>query len=294
MFEDKALDTLIDLALDEDLGPGDRTTEWTVEPGALGKAVIVAKEPMVVAGTRAAVEVFQRVEPGLEVTLRARDGDGLEAEDELLELEGPLRGILSGERVALNFLGRLSGIATLTRRFVSAVEGTGATILDTRKTTPGWRSLEKAAVRAGGGRNHRGGLHDMVLVKDNHLVAAGGVSAAVERVRAGNTLGLAVEVEVDTLQELDELLPLNVDRILLDNMDLEVLREAVARIRKVGEGRPLTEASGNMILERVRAVAEIGVDLISVGALTHSAPQADLSLRVLRRWNQERDWHPEG
>jgi nicotinate-nucleotide pyrophosphorylase (carboxylating) len=163
---------------------------------------------------------------------------------------------------------------------VDAVSGTNAKILDTRKTIPGWRGLEKAAVRAGGGQNHRLGLHDMVLVKDNHLVAAGGVSEAVRRVRAHNTLGLEVEVEVNTLEELDELLPLGVDRILLDNMDGSTMAEAVRRARSLGEGRPLLEASGNVTLDTVRAVADTGVDLISVGALTHSAPQADLSLRV--------------
>jgi len=254
-----------------------------VDQGALGKAVIVAKEPLVVAGTKAASLVFRRVEPRLRLTLEAMDGDKLTAGDRLLLIQGPLRGILTGERVALNFLGHLSGVATLTRRYVDAVQGTGARILDTRKTTPGWRILEKEAVRAGGGENHRLGLHDMVLVKDNHLVAAGGVKPAVERVRNENRDGLAVEVEVTTLQELRELLPLGVDRVLLDNMELEVMKKAVSLVQALGETRPLVEASGNICLDSVRAVAETGVDLISVGALTHSATEADLSLRVLMR-----------
>jgi nicotinate-nucleotide pyrophosphorylase (carboxylating) len=283
MPDSKALDHLIALALAEDVGPGDWTTEWTVDRGALGKAVIVAKEPLVVAGTQAASRVFHRVEPRLRMTLEAMDGDRLMAGDRLLLVQGPLRGILTGERVALNFLGHLSGVATLTRRYVDAVQGTGARILDTRKTTPGWRSLEKEAVRTGGGENHRLGLHDMVLVKDNHLVAAGGVKAAVERVRNENRDGLAVEVEVNTLQELGELLPLGVDRVLLDNMDLETMKVAVSRVHALGEARPLVEASGNICLDSVRAVAETGVDLISVGALTHSATGADLSLRILMR-----------
>jgi len=280
MAERTALDQLIELALTEDVGPGDRTTEWTVDSGVFGEAVIVVKEPLVVAGTQAAAQLFQRVEPRLQVGLPAMDGDSLEVGEVVLQLQGPLRGILTGERAALNFLGRLSGVATLTREFVRAVEGTGARILDTRKTTPGWRELEKGAVKVGGGGNHRVGLYDMVLIKDNHLVAAGGVRAAVQRVRRGNDQGLEVEVEVTSLQELEELLPLGVDRILLDNMDIPTMEEAVVRIRDLGVGRPLTEASGNMTLQTVRAVAETGVDFISVGALTHSAPTVDLSLRV--------------
>jgi len=196
---------------------------------------------------------------------------------------GRARPILTGERTALNFLQRLSGVATMTRRFVDAVAGTGATILDTRKTTPSFRLLEKAAVRAGGGGNHRIGLYDMVLIKDNHIAAAGGITAAVRRVREHDRAGLPIEVEVTNLAELDEAIDAGVDRILLDNMDLETMRAAVERVReRAGEGRPrpLLEASGNITIDRVRAVAETGVDLISVGALTHSAPALDLSLRI--------------
>lgn len=280
MTRTESLDQLITLALEEDVGPGDWTTAWTVPGDRQGAAAVVAREAMVVAGTEAAVRVFQRVDPLLAVALET--GDGREALEGgiVLRVSGSLRSILTAERTALNFLGRLSGVATATRRFVKAVSGTGAQILDTRKTTPGWRFLEKAAVLAGGGRNHRVGLHDMVLVKDNHIVAAGGVRAAVEGVRRANRDGIPVEVEVGDLEEMEEALALGVKRILLDNMRLETMREAVVRARSLGTNRPLLEASGNMTLSRVRAVAETGVDFISVGALTHSAPAADLSLQV--------------
>jgi nicotinate-nucleotide pyrophosphorylase (carboxylating) len=214
------------------------------------------------------------------VSVEVPDGTEIKEDTLVLTVQGSLRSILTAERLALNFLGRLSGIATQTRRFVKAVSGTGTQILDTRKTTPGWRFLEKAAVLAGGGRNHRVGLHDMVLVKDNHIVAAGGIQAAVERVRRANRDRLPVEVEVGTLEELEEAMTLGVQRILLDNMRLETIREAVARAGAQGRDRPLLEASGNMTLGRVKAVAETGVDFVSIGALTHSATAADLSLRV--------------
>jgi nicotinate-nucleotide pyrophosphorylase (carboxylating) len=282
-MREETLARLMEVALAEDVGPGDWTTLWTVDPDARGEAEVVAKGSVVVAGTAVAREIFRRVEPGLVVEVLAPDGCRMEPGSVILRVRGPLRGILTGERTALNFLGRLSGVATLTRRFVEAVAGTGAEIQDTRKTTPGWRLLEKDAVRAGGGGNHRMGLYDMILVKDNHLAAAGGVQAAVERIRRENREGLAVEVEVGSLEELDQALPLGVERILLDNMAPETMAEAVRRTTALGSGRPLLEASGNVTLENVRAVAETGVDIISVGALTHSAPVADLSLRLLRR-----------
>ena len=281
MTRDETLELLISLALEEDVGSGDVTTLWTVDAEAKGGAAIVAKEPLVVAGTDAALRVFHRVDPQLDLKVVVADGEGAGEGEVVMRIQGSLRSILTAERTALNFLGRLSGISTLTRRFVREVVGTGATILDTRKTTPGWRVLEKAAVLAGGGGNHRMGLHDMVLVKDNHLAAAGGVLAAMERVRKENTAGLPVEVEVGTLGELAEALSVKVDRILLDNMSLETMAQAVTRTRALGEDRPKLEASGNMTLDRVRSVAETGVDFISVGALTHSAPVADFSLRVL-------------
>jgi nicotinate-nucleotide pyrophosphorylase (carboxylating) len=279
---DGYVDGLVARALDEDVGPGDWTTQWTVAPAARGSASIVAKAPLVVAGTAVARRVFAHLDDGVDVKAVASDGARLQPEDVALRLTGPVGALLTGERVALNFLGHLSGVATLTRRFVDAVSGTNARIIDTRKTTPGWRVLEKRAVVAGGGANHRMGLYDMVMIKDNHVVAAGGITAAVERVRAHNTAGLPVEVEVSSLEELDELLPLEVDRILLDNMTLTHLRAAVDRARAHPGRRPELEASGNVSLDTVRAVAETGVDLISVGALTHSAPTADLSMRVDR------------
>ncbi len=272
---------LVEAALEEDVGPGDWTTVWTVPPEVRGRAVVEAREPLVVAGLEAARTVFRILDSGLDVEAVVRDGERVAAGDVILRLSGPLASILTGERTALNFLSRLSGIATLTRRFVEVVEGTGVRILDTRKTTPGWRFLEKAAVRAGGGENHRMGLHDMVLVKDNHIEAAGGVREAVRRVLERNRDGLPVEVEVASLEELEAVVDLPVDRILLDNMPPRLLREAVVRVRRREAPRPLLEASGNVTLETVRAVAETGVDLVSVGALTHSARGVDLSLRIL-------------
>jgi nicotinate-nucleotide pyrophosphorylase (carboxylating) len=280
MLQSEALERLIDLALEEDVGPGDWTTLWTVPRDAEGTATVIAKEAMVVAGTDPATRVLHRVDPSLAVSVEVPDGTEIKEDTLVLTVQGSLRSILTAERLALNFLGRLSGIATQTRRFVKAVSGTGTQILDTRKTKPGWRFLEKAAVLAGGGRNHRVGLHDMVLVKDNHIVAAGGIQAAVERVRRANTDRLPVEVEVGSLEELEEAMTLGVQRILLDNMRLETIREAVARAGAQGRDRPLLEASGNMTLGRVKAVAETGVDFVSIGALTHSATAADLSLRV--------------
>lgn len=277
----EVLSTLIRMALAEDIGGGDWTSEWTLEPGARGRAVIVAKSDLVVAGIETAVRVFRAVDPDLRVEPRAVDGSRSRAEDVVLAVEGSLPSILTGERTALNFLSRLSGVATTTRRFVDAVEGTEARIVDTRKTTPAWRHLEKDAVRAGGGFNHRMGLHDMVLIKDNHIVAAGGIEAAIRAVRRANDLDLPVEVEVGDLDQLAVALRFGVERILLDNMTPDVLREAVSRAHALGENRPELEASGNVTLETVRTVAETGVDLISVGALTHSAPAADLSLRVV-------------
>ena len=225
--------------------------------------------------------VFAAVDAALDVTAEVRDGDRVDEGATLFRLSGPTRAVLTGERAALNFLGRLSGIATQTRRFTHAVAGTGAQVIDTRKTTPGWRLLEKGAVLAGGGANHRVGLHDMVLVKDNHADAAGGVAIAATRALEANDRGIPVEVEVRSLEELGEILALGVDRILLDNMDTDSLGEAVAEARKLGSARPELEASGGVTLSTVLEVAETGVDFISVGALTHSAPSADVSLRVI-------------
>ena len=276
----EVMDQLVRLALAEDVGPADWTTSCTVPPDARGHATVVAKSHLVVAGVEAAGAVFGAVDPALALGVVRGDGVRAGPGDVVLEVAGAAGRILTAERVALNFLGRLSGVATLTREFVEAVRGTGARIVDTRKTTPGWRHLEKAAVRAGGGINHRLGLFDMVMIKDNHIAAAGGITAAVERVRARNQAQLPIEVEVRSGEELEEALTLGVDRILLDNMDLGTLARAVERAHRLGSDRPELEASGNVTLETVRSVAETGVDLISVGALTHSAPVADLSLRM--------------
>jgi nicotinate-nucleotide pyrophosphorylase (carboxylating) len=270
-----SLDALVRLALAEDLGapPRDATSEAVIDPEATGAAAIRAKEPLVLAGIEAARATFGAVDPALRFTAERHDGDRLRAGEVAVRIEGSLRAILTAERTALNFLQRLSGIATHTARFVEAVRGTRATILDTRKTTPGWRALEKAAVRAGGGTNHRMGLYDAVLIKDNHVEAAGGVKAAVERARRAAP-GSPIEVEVGSSGELEEALASGAGRILLDNMDLAAIREAVKRVA----GQVPLEASGGVTLDRVRAIAECGVDFISVGALTHSAPAANLSL----------------
>jgi len=272
---------LIEDALAEDIGEGDVTTLWTVPEKRTNQAHIVAKQSLVVSGVDVAVEVLRRVGPTLEIDVRLGNGHAADVGDVICSVSGPTRSILTAERVALNFLGHLSGIATFTRRFVDAIDGTDARIVDTRKTTPGWRQMEKRAVRHGGGENHRHGLYDMVLIKDNHIAAAGEPEQALARVKHHNTNGLPVEIEVTTVQQLTRVLPFGVDRVLLDNMSLEMLRDCVRRVQAWGDRRPLTEASGNVSLGTVRSIAETGVDLISVGALTHSAPVADFSLRVV-------------
>jgi nicotinate-nucleotide pyrophosphorylase (carboxylating) len=262
-------------ALAEDIGAGDVTTEATVPESALGTAELLVKEPGVVCGLRAAESTFRALDPDIRFEALANDGDVIDEPPALVaRVAGSERAILTGERVALNFLGRLSGIATLTRRYVEAVDGTGAAVLDTRKTTPGLRALEKHAVAVGGGRNHRFGLDDAVLVKDNHLRAAGSVADAVRLVRAASDL--PIEVECETLTQVAEALGADVDAILLDNMTLAELREAVA----LAAGRARLEASGGVSLDTIRAIAETGVDEISVGALTHSARSLDVSLEL--------------
>ncbi len=270
-------DTLLWAWLKEDLGPGDLTSELLVPEGLRGEAVILAKEGGVVAGLGVAERVFRLLEPGLAFRPEVEEGTEVAVGQVLARLEGPLRAILMGERLALNLLQRLSGIATLTRAYVQALEGTRARLLDTRKTTPGLRALEKWAVRVGGGANHRFGLFDGILIKENHVRAAGGVAQAVRRAKEKAPHYLKVEVEVRNLGELEEALGAGADLILLDNFPLEELAEAV---RRVG-GRVPLEASGNMTLERARRAAETGVDYISVGALTHSARALDLSLLVV-------------
>jgi nicotinate-nucleotide pyrophosphorylase (carboxylating) len=275
------IDRVVEAAILEDVGDGDISTAWTVRENTRARAVLIARAPGVVAGLAVAERVFQRVDSRIRVTPRTADGARVDVEDVLADVEGLARGILTAERTALNFLQRMSGIATITAAYVAAVAGTGVRILDTRKTAPGLRMPDKYAVVAGGGTSHRMGLHDMVLLKENHIEAADGIGPAVASVKAAmarDRRRVMVEVEVKTLRELDDALAVGVDRVMLDNMDLETTRLAVARAEAFGEDRPLLEASGNVTLETVRAVAETGVDLISVGALTHSAPSMDMSL----------------
>jgi nicotinate-nucleotide pyrophosphorylase (carboxylating) len=268
-----ALDAIVANALAEDLGDGDVTVAATIPAGARARAVITQKQAGVVSGLDAAQRTFERCDPDVRVTRLAEEGAWHEPPHRVLEIEGTAAGILAAERTALNFLQRLSGVATLTAAYVAAIEGTGARIIDTRKTTPGLRLLEKEAVVHGGGTNHRIGLWDMVLIKENHIAAAGGVGAAVRAAQA-HAPGLPLEVEVETMAELDEALEAQAPRILLDNMDAAQLREAVERVA----GRAETEASGGISLQTVRDAAATGVTYVSVGALTHSAPALDLSL----------------
>lgn len=272
------LDSLIRLALEEDIGPGDVTGEYFIGADRQARAVALAKEPGVLAGAAVAVRVFQAVDPRLVVSQLRADGEVLAAGDRILEVAGPARAVLAAERVALNFLQHLSGVATLTRRYVEAVAGTGVKILDTRKTLPGWRQLEKDAVRAGGGCNHRLGLYDRAMVKDNHLLVDGGdaaLQAAIARLKRDRP-GVLVELEADSLAQVARFLEFTgVDIILLDNMTPDELRAAVA-LR--GAAGPRLEASGGVTLETLREIATTGVDEISVGALTHSAKALDISL----------------
>jgi nicotinate-nucleotide pyrophosphorylase (carboxylating) len=268
---------IVDLALAEDLAAGDVTSRVTVAADARAAGVIVAKAPGLVSGLPVAAAVFDRVDPSSTFRPHLADGDTVQPGDAVATVAGPARSLLAAERVALNLLQRLSGVATLTARYVAAVAGTHARVVDTRKTTPGLRGLEKAAVRHGGGQNHRFGLGDGVLIKDNHLAAVGGpdrVARAVRLARRDAPHTLRIEVEVTTVDEAREALDAGADAILLDNMTAAELRRAVDLVA----GRALLEASGGVTLETIRAVAETGVDLVSVGALTHSAPALDLSL----------------
>jgi nicotinate-nucleotide pyrophosphorylase (carboxylating) len=297
---DEQIQAIVERALAEDVGSGDVTSQWILPPELGVHGHLLAKAQGVLAGLEVARQVFQQVDERIALQARMKDGHALSQGDIVATVEGPAASILTAERTALNFLQRMSGIATLTGRYVEAVAGTPAVILDTRKTAPGLRLLDKWAVRLGGGQNHRLGLYDMVLIKDNHIAAAGGITQAVERVRRRNrpglrpepfdpaqdvpveglrpepVEGLAVEVEVKSLAELEEALALRVDRIMLDNMDLDEMRRAV----EITAGRVPLEASGNVTLENVAAIAATGVDYISVGALTHSVKALDISLDV--------------
>ena len=268
----------VQAALAEDIGTGDATTIALVPESTRVTAAIVAREPLVAAGLGLAEAAFRELAPAAQIARLANDGERITAGKPLLTISGPARGILSAERVALNFVQRLSGVATLTAQFVDAIKGTRAEILDTRKTTPGWRRFEKYAVTCGGGRNHRIGLYDMILIKDNHLVALknespNAIAAAVDRARRQYPQ-LKVEVEADTLEQVDQALAAGADLVLLDNMNPIQLRLAVQKCK----GRAQTEASGGINLAGVRAIAETGVDFISIGALTHSARAMDIGL----------------
>lgn len=270
------IDRVVALALAEDVGDGDLTSEALVPDDAHCRAQLLLEEPGVVCGVPIAAAVFRALDPSVHVEATHPEGTTVtDVPIVVADLEGPARAVLTGERVALNLLGRLCGIASLTRRFVEQVEGTGVTILDTRKTTPGLRALEKYAVRCGGAQNHRAGLDDAILVKENHLRLAGGIPASVAALR-GRSNGLAIEVEAETLEQVGEALAAGVERILLDNMSPGQLVDAVALVG----GRAELEASGGVSLATVRSYAETGVDFISVGALTHSARSLHVSLEV--------------
>jgi nicotinate-nucleotide pyrophosphorylase (carboxylating) len=275
---DILVERAVKAALEEDLGlAGDITTRATVPDNALAKSAIVSRASGRIAGLQCVEATFRLIDPTVSFEPDVRDGDDVKPGDPVARVSGPAAAILTGERVALNFLCHLSGIATATQAFVKAIEGTNAHICCTRKTTPGLRALEKFAVRAGGAQNHRFGLYDAVLIKDNHIAAAGGVGEAVKSARAHAGHMIKLEVEVDTLEQLDEVLSLPVDAVLLDNMSLAELVEAVGR----ASGKVVTEASGGVTLESVREIAETGVDLISVGSLTHSPKALDLGLDFL-------------
>jgi nicotinate-nucleotide pyrophosphorylase (carboxylating) len=261
-------------ALAEDLGAGDLTTDATVPPDARGRGVFLVKGACVLAGMDVALEAFRAIEPDVRIAQRRSDGDRCEAGEEIAEVVGRARTLLVGERTALNFLQRLSGVATRARLFVDAAAGR-ITVLDTRKTTPTLRALEKYAVRAGGATNHRVGLFDAILIKDNHIRLAGGLAGAVEKARAHRP-GMPIEVEAQTLEEVDQALAAHADTILVDNMTTDAVREAVRRAR----GRAKIEISGGVTLERMPELASTGADFVSVGALTHSAPAIDISFEI--------------
>ena len=268
------LPELVRRALDEDIGAGDVTTQATIPADAVARARMVSRQPGLAAGLPVVAEVYRQLSPSVRVAMVSTDGSRVGPGDVLCEIDGSARAILTGERVALNFVQRLSGVATRTARFVELVAGTKARVVDTRKTTPGLRALEKYAVRAGGGHNHRMALYDAVMIKDNHIVAAGGIAAAVAAARASVPHTMTITVECDTLDQVREALAAGAGILLLDNMDLARLAEAVALAR----GRALTEASGGITEATAAAIARTGVDILSIGALTHSAPALDIGL----------------
>jgi nicotinate-nucleotide pyrophosphorylase (carboxylating) len=274
------LDNLIDQALSEDIGDGDITTSSVLEKPMEVTAHLIGQETLIVAGLDIFSRVYEKLDPVLNLNKLCEDGDRVNRDDIIAEVHGDVSSILKGERVALNFIQHLSGISTMTREFVSKVEPYSVTILDTRKTTPGLRMLEKYAVEIGGGKNHRLGLFDAILIKDNHISAAGGIGKAVQNVKSHLPNGYSIEVEVKNLIEVKEALDSGVNTIMLDNMSVEEMKEAVTLINK----RALVEASGGVTLETIEDIARTGVDYISVGALTHSVRAVDMSLRIVGSW----------
>ena len=276
---DFTVDPIIENALREDIGTGDITTDTLIPADARGSGYVMAKEDLVPAGLAVTARVFHLLDPQAVFTALCRDGDRIGAGSRVFEVEGNLAAILKGERTALNFLQHLSGIATLTRSWVDILEGTRSRLVDTRKTMPGLRMLEKYAVRTGGGHNHRIGLFDGVLIKDNHIIACGGITEAVRRARENAHHLIRIEVETTTMEEVEEALTAGADVIMLDNMDLPRIREAIKHIN----GRAVTEVSGSVDKQRLRKIAEAGADIISAGFLTHSARAVDLSMRIVAR-----------
>jgi len=268
---------IIRLALEEDIGSGDVTTEALIDPDHAGTCDILAKESLVLAGLQVAQEVFTTLDPCMSFDTTFQDGDRVESGDKILTAGGKLQALLTGERTALNFLQRLSGIATLTRQYVDRVAGSNVRLTDTRKTIPGWRRLEKYAVKIGGAYNHRFGLYDGVLIKDNHIAAYGGITKAVARVRDSRPHLLRIEVEVSDMNQVKESLENGVDIIMLDNMDLKDIHRAVILV----DGRAMVEVSGGVTLDTLSEIANTGVDIISIGALTHSARAVDISMRIV-------------
>ena len=273
---ERKIRNLTKYALIEDIGSGDVTTEATVPTDSRAAAIILAKQDMVLAGLEVCQEVFQFLDPAIEFTSFVRDGDRIRTGTEIALLSGNTRALLMGERVALNLLQHMSGIATQTARYVEKIEGLKAEVLDTRKTHPGLRELEKYAVRMGGGKNHRFGLYDGILIKDNHIKVAGSITKAIEGVRKKSHLLLKIEVETKTLDEVQEALATKPDIIMLDNMQVDMMREAVFLIHR----QALVEASGNVTLETIRTIAETGVDFISCGSITHSTAAVDISMKL--------------
>ncbi len=276
MLNLRSLDPLIELAFAEDIGIGDITTEATVPTSQQAVGTFIAKSDGVIAGLPVAERTFKKLESTLIFRSFVNDGDTITANTPIGEIQGNAKSILTGERTALNFLQRLSGVATLTAQFVKAVAGYDVKIVDTRKTTPGWRALQKYAVRVGGGHNHRFGLYDGILIKDNHIVAAGGIRNAVQRARQTAPHTAKIEVEVEDIQQVTEAFEAEADILLLDNMPIDMMTQVVQQIGN----RAITEASGGITLETIQTTAATGVDLISVGALTHSAMPMDISLKL--------------